>query len=63
MPSNNLVSIVPFSGVGGKLALGASLNEPLFEARRTIGANSEDLRASLLYYKPLQRFAAVGWVR
>ncbi len=63
MPSNNLVSIVLFSGVGGKQTLGAGLNEPLFEARRIIGANSEDLRPSLLYYKLLQRSVAVGWVR
>lgn len=63
MPSNNLVSIVPCFWVGGKLALGTDFNEPLFEARRTIGANSEDLRVSLLYYKPLQRFATVEWVR
>lgn len=47
MPSNNLVSIVPFFWEGGKLALGTGFNEPLFEAHRTIGANSEDLRASL----------------
>lgn len=63
MPSNNLVSIVSFFWEGGKLALGTGFNEPLFEALRTIGANSEDLRASLLYYKLLQRSAAVGWVR